>query len=167
VGDPFAFTKGYAGWVPYVHTGLDKVLWQSLVPSLFWSYSWPLSVWMALILFVTMPLVVFPRRREMPMLVLAFLVIGWCFFKLMDRHHRPYLDILRWLVIFFPLAYCWSSWTEIWGKKIGAGLAFLRLGNSELNARHAHLILNLAILQFLLYHQAYIISRYIHHEWVS
>lgn len=103
VGDPWAWTKGYAAWIRVVLPGLEP--W--VVPEHFGRAAVRASelptVWVALPWFLAVPLVVALGRRGLPFVVVAACAIYWGMLLVRDTPELPLVDALRWTSVLFPV----------------------------------------------------------------
>ena len=166
-GDPLAFQKSYVGWVPYTHGGLDNLAWQGLVPAFTWNHEWPLPTTVGALGFLFIPFLIVPYRCRIPLPLVLFVVVGWLFFLVMDRHHQPFTDMLRWNAVFFPLAFCLSLVLESFAAGVARLTAFLRIGTIEGNRDTLTTVFHGAAVVPLLAFQIHVVGRFVQEMWVS
>ena len=149
VGDPIAFLKAYAAWNAVNGMGLDNYAMVVPLRSILFHGAdehWPAMLGMAF--FLLMPLWVFPVRTKLPLDLVAFTMIGWLFFLSQNGQQNPFLDIMRWSAILFPAHYCVAIWIERAGSRFRPHLA-------------------VAILLVFAAIYAWMLTRFIHSQWVS
>ncbi len=155
IGDPLAFFKSYEAWSPASHSGFDNYKMGDCLRSVFlFGNEEFLPVMLGMVFFVAIPLIVFPLRTSLPMDLVAFTMIGWLFLLDRNRLQDPFIDMLRWSTILFPVHYCLA----IWIQKIGG--RFRSSGDATSCLAVAMVCCFGAI-------YAWFLTRFIHGEWVS
>lgn len=155
IGDPLGWLKSYDAWSQASHVGFHNYEMADVLRAVLFFGSekhWPVMIGISF--FLVIPMVVFPLRRKLPLDLLAFTVIGWLF--LLDRNglQDPYIDMLRWSSILFPVQYCLAIWIqEIAGKCRSALDATVCLGT--------------AVVLLFGFGYAWLLTRFIHGQWVS
>lgn len=103
VGDPWAWTKGYAAWIRVVLPGLEP--W--IVPEHFGRAVVRASelptLWVALVWFLAIPPVMALGRRRLPFVIVAACAIYWGMLLLRDTPELPLVDAMRWTSVLFPV----------------------------------------------------------------
>jgi len=155
IGDPWAFIKSYDAWGAATHQGFDNYKMTAGLRSVFlFGTEQFMPVMLGIPFFLAMPLIVFPLRTRLPADLVAFTMIGWLF--LLDRNglQDPFIDILRWSTILFPVHYCLAMW-------------ILRIGSRFRSSRDATSCLAVAMVCCFGGTYAWFLTRFIHGEWVS
>lgn len=149
IGDPWAIFKAYDAWGAASHLGFDNYTMDTCLRAVFlFANHKHLPVMLGLLFFLAIPLIVFPLRTHLPAELLAFTAIGWLF--LLDRNglQDPFIDMLRWSSILFPAHYCLAIWIQRIGGRFRSCLAAATL-----------------FVFGALY--AWVLTRFIHGQWVS
>ena len=155
VGDPWALFKAYDAWGAASHLGLDNYTMDTCLRSAFlFATHKHLPVMLGLLFFLGIPLIVFPLRTHLPFELFAFTVFGWLF--LLDRNglQDPFVDMLRWSSILFPTHYCLAIWIQ-------------NVGSRFRSARDAIACVGVAVLILFGALYAWLLTRFIHGQWVS
>jgi hypothetical protein len=105
IEDPFAFLKGYVAWLGVTHSGFENLYMEAPYRALA-MYQHLLSVKLAVWFFILTPVVIMWQRRRLPPELVVFTAMGWVFFLVQFRQQQPFLDMLRWSAIFFPVHLC-------------------------------------------------------------
>jgi hypothetical protein len=120
VGKPFAFLEAYAAWVRL--EWVDHRVWllqgptQGLLQYLMTDHKAALG---GLVFFVAAPFLVIAARRCYPPSWLAWVLAALLFFTLEDNHDHPFLNMLRWTAILFPVHVAFVAITARRGRSGG------------------------------------------------
>ncbi|MEE9125948.1 MAG: mannosyltransferase family protein [Planctomycetota bacterium] len=154
IDDPLAFLKGYVSWIRVVHHGVENFYLEAPYRALA-MYQSLLSVKLSVWFFMLTPVVVMWQRRRLPLVLVVFTTMGWMFFLAQFRQQQPFLDMLRWSAIFFPVHYCLAGILDRPASYLARVLP------------HARLIVHLGVLAVFACVYWYLVARYLSIQWVS
>ena len=154
VGDPLAFLKGYVSWMAVNHYGLENLYMEAPYRALA-MFQHFLSVSLATWFFVLIPVVIVWQRRQLPLELVVFTAVGWTFFLVRFQQQQPFIDMLRWSAIFFPVHYCVANVVDHLASRVVGALPPARL------IAHVGVLVLFGCLYWHLF------ARYLSLEWVS
>ena len=147
VGDPFAFLRSYVAWEP-----CEVLSWRTLklktpvAATLLYSDRPTIKV--AVVVFLLTPVLIAIQRKKMPVELSLFACGAWLFFLVNDVALDPFVDMMRWMAVVFPVHYALVLCFE----GLAPQLRRITIGLWLVSSTVAYL---------------WFVARYVRNEWVS
>ena len=103
VGDPLAFLRAYVAWEPVEVLSARTLKLKTPVAATL-LHTGP-TIKVAVIVFLLTPVLILLHRKRMPIELSMFAASAWLFFLANDVALNPFVDMMRWMAVVFPLHY--------------------------------------------------------------